>query len=196
MPDEEVREVGPLLFRHDLHEIDFDLDRVVFFGESYPLAHATHMGIDHNPGNSKGVSENDIGRLPSDAGKGHHLLQRFRYVTPEPSQQLLAAFLDGFGLIPVEARGSNVLFQFWQISLCVVFCRSVLLEQGGGDLIHPDVRTLGREDRGNEKLERAGERESDRRVGDAFGKNLDDVFHPFGVGFLVHDLLSCKKVFI
>ena len=94
MPDEKVREMGPLLFRHDLHEIELDLDRVVFFGETYPLAHATHMGIDHNPGNSKGVSENDIGRLPPDAGKGHHLLQGSWNFTPEPANQLLAAFLD------------------------------------------------------------------------------------------------------
>ena len=112
MPDEKVREVGPLLFGHDLHEVELDLDRIVFFGESNPLAHAVHMGIDHNSGNSKGVSKNDIGRLSSDTGKGHHLLQGFWNFTPEPANQLLATFLDGFGLIPVEARGPNVLLQF------------------------------------------------------------------------------------
>ena len=77
MPDEKVREVGPLLFGHDLHEVELDLDRIVFFGESNPLAHPMHMCIDHNPRNSEGIPEDDIGRLPSDAGQDHHLLQGF-----------------------------------------------------------------------------------------------------------------------
>ena len=112
MPDEEVREVGPLLFGHDLHEVGLDLDRIIFLGESNPLAHAMHMCVDYNPRDSEGIPEYDICRLPSDTGQCHHLLQRLWHVTPEPADQLLAAFLDGFGLIPVEACGSNFLLKF------------------------------------------------------------------------------------
>ncbi len=56
MPDEEVRKMGPLFFRDDLHQIEFDLDRIVILRQTDSLAYPVNMGIDRNTGYSKGIS--------------------------------------------------------------------------------------------------------------------------------------------
>jgi len=37
MPDQEIREMGPLLLWNDLHQVEFDLNRVILSGQSDPL---------------------------------------------------------------------------------------------------------------------------------------------------------------
>ncbi len=63
--------MGPLLPGNDLHEVEFDLDGVFVLCQSDSPADALNMGIDDDPGDSKSITQDDIGCLSSHARKGH-----------------------------------------------------------------------------------------------------------------------------
>jgi hypothetical protein len=48
--------MGPLFFGDDFHQIELNLDGIIVFGQTDPLAHSMNMGVDDNTGYSKGVS--------------------------------------------------------------------------------------------------------------------------------------------
>ncbi len=66
--------MGPFLLRNDLHQVEFNLHRVLVLCQPDPLAHSLDMGIHDDPRDSKGIAQDDIGRLPSNSGEGHQLL--------------------------------------------------------------------------------------------------------------------------
>jgi len=86
--------MGPLLFRNDLHQIELNLNGIVVFCQSDPLAHPADVGIDYDPRDSKGISEKDIGCLSSHTRECHQGLQRFRNLSSKSVHQLLARPLD------------------------------------------------------------------------------------------------------
>ena len=63
--------MGPFFLWNNLHEVELNLDWVILFRQSDPLAHSMDMGIDHDPGYVKGIPQDDIGCLPSYPGEDH-----------------------------------------------------------------------------------------------------------------------------
>ena len=74
MPDEKARKMGPLPLRNDLDQVEFNLHRVLIFCQTDPLAQSLDMGIDNDSRDSKGIPQDDIGRLSANSGEGHQLL--------------------------------------------------------------------------------------------------------------------------
>src|SRR4030042_3013843 len=75
MPDEKIRKMGPLLLWNDLHEVELNLHRVIVLCQPDPLAHPLDMGVNHNTGNTEGIPQDDIGRLPADSAGRHQFRQ-------------------------------------------------------------------------------------------------------------------------
>ena len=56
--------------RHELHQVGFDLHRVVVRGEAEPAAEPADVRVDHHAGRfAEGDAEHDVGRLAADAGE-------------------------------------------------------------------------------------------------------------------------------
>ena len=65
------------------------------------------------------------------------------------------------GLVPVKARGPDVVLELGEIRLGISAGIGVFSEKRPRYLIHPHVRALGRENGGHQKLQRIGELQSD-----------------------------------
>jgi hypothetical protein len=48
--------MGPLFFRNDFHQIELHLDGIIVLRQTNSLAYPADMSIDHDAGNSKGIS--------------------------------------------------------------------------------------------------------------------------------------------
>src|SRR4030042_3926305 len=104
--------MGPLLLWNDLHQVEFDLDRIAVLRQTDPLADPLDMGIHRDSRNPKGIAQDDIGCLPSHTREGHQFLQGLRDLSSESCQQLLAALPYGLRIISVESRRSDLLLDF------------------------------------------------------------------------------------
>src|SRR4030067_1298427 len=105
----------PLLLGDDLHQIEFNLCRIIVIRQTNSLTHPVNMSIDRNAGTSKGISQNDIRCLPAHSWKGDQFLQGFWDVSLKPFYQFLTTFLNRLGFISIESGWPDLLFQFGQI---------------------------------------------------------------------------------
>src|SRR5574341_1659412 len=87
---------------------------------------------------------------------------------------LAAAIVDRLGLVTVKIDLADLAFEFYRRDLRVVCGRAVGLEQLDGDLIDQIVARLGREDQGDEQLQRSGEIEIELGVGMDSFEGFDD----------------------
>ena len=71
MPDEPVTPVGPMLTRHQLHQIELNFFRVFVFRETKPLRQPDHVRVHYDPFvPMKRIAQYHIGGLTPDAWQG------------------------------------------------------------------------------------------------------------------------------
>jgi hypothetical protein len=110
------------------------------------------VGINGQPGNPKGVTQNYVGGFTADSGESHQLLKAVRDLTAVVVDKPTGTGSQVFGLGPIQAAGFDQFFNgadggqshgsgIWKG-----------LKQGWGDLINPAVSTLGRQNGGHQKL--------------------------------------------
>src|SRR3989454_4927540 len=104
-----VRGPGPSALRQQALQRDFDLLRIVRVDQAQPLRDPCDMGVDHHPGDSEAVAQNDVGRLPPDALQSDQLLHGPGHFPAEPADQGLAGLDEAPGLRLVEPGRSNLL---------------------------------------------------------------------------------------
>ena len=107
------------------------------------------MGI-HNgaAGDMEHVTEDQVGGLAADAGKGGELLHGGRDLTVMLFQQDFGTRhnIPGFGMI--EAAGMDILLHFRDVGGCKVFQGGIAGKESWGDLIDTLIRALGSETNG------------------------------------------------
>jgi len=151
--DQPVRKVDPFFFRNPLHQILFDMLRILAGGQPEQFTDPRHVRIDDNTtGNAKRSSQQDIGRFSTNTGQGHQLRKRLWQ-----GSSVLFGHSSGhsdqvFGFIAVKARRADDFFQFILPGLRKILCRRVSGEESRGHQVDAFVRTLCRKDRRDQKL--------------------------------------------
>lgn len=85
--DDLVRERDPAILRKNLHEVLFDLNGIVIFGEIQALGNPLDVGIDDDArGDSEGRSQYDVGRFAGRSGDGEELLDGLRDLAVEAQE--------------------------------------------------------------------------------------------------------------
>ena len=142
MQQQSLRDGCPLRPWHQLLQIFFYTFGIIRFGQSKPLGHAFHMGIDNNTGLSKCISQNDIRRFSADARQCNQFLHCLRNLRLELFGHGLAASKKMFGLILIEARRPYELFEFGQLGGCQLCWSRISAKEWRSHLIHPLIRAL------------------------------------------------------
>src|SRR6185312_5139418 len=109
--DEQVREHRPPVAGKEPNQVSLDLHWINLPGERQPLGDAAHMRIDDHPFVfSKGVAEDDVGRLSPHAGEGDERLQVVRHAAGMPLGDRGRHADETLGLVAKEARRLDDLF--------------------------------------------------------------------------------------
>ena len=121
VPDELVGEFDPGRLWDPLHEVELDLYRVVFLGQSDSLREPFYMCVHDDSRYAEGISQHDIRRLSSHAGQFD---QRFHCVRDLAVVILDNSFAAGFYvfcLVAIKPGGTNQFFQSLYRDLGKVF---------------------------------------------------------------------------
>ena len=149
-----MRGPGPSALRQQALQRDFDFLRIVRVDQAQPLRDPCDMGVNHHPGDSEAIAQNDVGRLPPDALQSDQLFHGPGHFPAEPADQGLAGLDKAPGLRLVESSRSNLLLQSGRARLRVVLGRLKLGKEPLRHLVHPLIRALGRQDGRHQQLER------------------------------------------
>ncbi len=113
------------------------------------------MCVDHHTGgNSIRRAEDDIGRLATDAGKLHEGVEILGNLALVFVDQFGAAGLDVLRLVAIEARAFDRLFNLGERRGGEIGRSFIFFEQVLADDVDSFVGTLGRENCGDQQLER------------------------------------------
>ena len=125
------------------------------------------MGVDDDPrGDPEGVAEDDVGRLPADAGQAVRASRSARDLAavvarraprPSPTRFFALARKKPVEWIRASTSARSAAGQRRRVGEAG--------EEGGGDQVDPGVGALGREDRRDEELIRARWSRAQRAVG-------------------------------
>lgn len=164
VPDQSMPDMGPLLLRHDFHQVSLDFDSIfsVFAppGKPQPSGQAADVRIhDDTLVDPESGAEYHIGRFSRDAGKRSQALHGFRDFPCKIVNDLPCCLLDVFGFLSEEAGRVNDSFHLLTRRLRQRLGRLVLPEENRCDLVDGFIRGLGRQDRGHEKLIRTSVRQ-------------------------------------
>ena len=151
--DGAMTEDRPLFFGNRAHQIPFHFDGILFFGKSQTPAQTADMRIDRNPWNAETISENDVGRLTSDAWKRHEIVQIAGHLSAELFDDDVAALFDVFRLVAKESRRLNEFLEFVQIRAGEIFGRGVAGKQRRSHHVDAFVGALRRQDGGDQQLQ-------------------------------------------
>ena len=122
-------------------------------------------------------ADDDVRRLARDAGQPEQVVEPRRHLAAVVLDQDAHRAAQRLGLLPEEAGGEDVALELLDRHREVVLGSAVLDEEILRDAVDVHVRRLRREHHGDEQLERAAERQRDRRVGVLDGEPLDDRPH-------------------
>ncbi len=114
---------------HDFHEIEFDLFRIVFLGQTDQIGQSLDMRINDDPRNPKGLSQNEVGCFSADSWKGYQRLELGWDLSVETSRKLRAEAFDGFGLVSKKPGGTDVLLKLAQFGASIILGGSVFLKE-------------------------------------------------------------------
>ena len=154
VPDHLMRKVDPVFPGKKGHEIKFNLDRITLLGKAYTLRQAFYVRIHNDSRDGKSAPKYDIRRLSPDSGEFNQGLHIVRNFSTMPLQKGLAASLDTFCLVAIKTGGADHFLQVGDGDFCKVFCRAQFFKECLGYLVDPLVGALGRQDGGNQKLQR------------------------------------------
>ena len=178
--DHTMAENRPFLFRNQLHQIAFDLHRVGFNRQSHAPAETADVRINGNAGHAEGVAQNDVRGLKTDAGQRRQFLHRGGHLSTMFGDELLTTELDTASFVAEEAGRLNKAFQLGAVGVGKSRGVGIAREQSRRHQIDAGVGALGRQDGGNEQLQRTVENESAWRFRIKAGQSADDAA---GAGF-------------
>src|SRR3984885_5479680 len=145
----------PPVLRNDLHQILLDLLRSRLFGQLQPSRQPHHMRIDNPPPrNSKPRPQPPLPGLPSHPRQPQNLLHRLRNLPPKLLHHNPCRPLNRLRLIPKKSRSPNQLLKLRQGSRSHRLRSRKRLEQLRRDQVHPNIRTLRRQNRRHSQLPR------------------------------------------
>ena len=153
--------------------------RSIFTGSSSfvkpePLREAADVRVDDDALGVPELGRHDVRSLPRNARKLDELIERRRYLAVEIVDEHPHRPAQRLRLLPVEARREDVALELFLRHREVVLGCVVLLEERRGHPVHVHVGGLRGQHHRDEQLERARERERDRRIRVLDGKPLDD----------------------
>ena len=164
MKDENVTGMAPFFLRQQAAKIVLDLYRIALPGPTQARRHPFDVGVNHHSGDVEGIAEHHVGGLSADTGKRRQFLH-------SPWDFAGVAVEDGgcatdqvSSLVAIKSDRTDVLFQFCRVGTCVGFDGGILSEQIFGDLVHPHVGALSRENRGHQKFKGARKLKRDVRI--------------------------------
>jgi hypothetical protein len=142
------------LGRENFAKLPLDFFRLLqVIHQAEAVGDADAVGI-HNgaAGDMEHVTEDQVGGLAADAGKGGELLHGGRDLTVMLFQQDFGTRhnIPGFGMI--EAAGMDILLHLGDIGYGEIFQSGIAGKEGRGDLIDTLIRTLGGKTDGKEEL--------------------------------------------
>jgi hypothetical protein len=153
--DQAVAQVNPFGAGDHRHQVELDRHGHLVGGQSQPASQPLDVGVNHDTrGDPECGSQYHVGRLAADTGQLRQGFQVARNLAVELLDQVAGHRLDVPGLGAEETRRSNQLRELTQIADRHAPRVGEPLKQGGRDQVDPDVGTLGRKDRRDQKLKR------------------------------------------
>src|SRR6266568_4172524 len=151
--DDLVRVVNPLLSRNHLHQILFNIPRVLRPRKLQPPRDPVHVRIDHDSfGLPEPRSQHHVCRLSRHSRQREQLIHLIGNFAAELLHHLASGPHNGLRLVPEESRSDDHRLQFLRLNLRQRSRCRILLEQRRGHHIYPHVRTLRRKNRRNQQL--------------------------------------------
>ena len=131
--------------------------------------------IDRDAGHAERVAEDDVGRLAADAGQVHQFLERSRHLAAVLARRAPGSTPECSSPCSGRSRWSGSSSSRSASSASAnAFGGREAGEQGRRDQVHPLVGALGREDRGDEQLQRRPEIEAALRVRVGVGQGVEE----------------------
>lgn len=150
--DDQMRIERPVFFRHQLHQIEFDLRRIRVTRQAQKPVDADHVCVHRDPRDPERIPQNDIGRFSADSRDCCKIFHAGRHLPAEPLQDRFRGPENALCLVPVKPRTSNRFLDFARIRGGEDPDTSIFFEKIRRDPIHKLVRALGRENRCYQKL--------------------------------------------
>ena len=143
----------PLAFGNEAGDVRLDLDGILASAPRPAPCEAADVGVDGDSGHAKRISEDDVRRLPSDAGKLDELFQGPRHLAAVVRAQR-GGKADARGRLgSVEAKGMENVFELKAVRVGKGLRSGIGFEKARGDGVDSRVRGLRREDGGHQQLE-------------------------------------------
>src|SRR3990172_7656714 len=139
---EQMAEPDLFLIGYQGIQVKLNLIRVRLGTEPQTLREASHVGVHADRRLAIGVAPQDVGRLPAHPWQGQEILECPRDLALEPGDDLLTTLLNGFGLVPVKARGADLFLEDGPVRTGPVLRRSILSKETRRDLVHALIGTL------------------------------------------------------
>ena len=144
MPDQQVREINPVLLRHDFHKRTFDLLRRADARETHASGKSRDVGVhNYTIGNTEGRAENDIGGLAPDAFELQEFGHRARHLPAMSFGDRPATIANRAGFVAKKTCGMNERLKFTGRAGRKVGGGPIAGENGRSDLINAYVCALG-----------------------------------------------------
>ena len=171
---------------NELHEILLHLHGIAVGREAEAQAKASHVGIDDDAlVDVEGIAKDDVGGLASGSGNCGEFLHGGGDFASVAFHERRAHTAERLGFIPIESGGADDFLEFLLWDSCVVGGGLAALEEHLRHHVHPDIRALRGEDRGDEEFQRILEVEF------AVGVRIDPgefLRKPFGAFFFGHGM--------
>lgn len=172
------RPAAALVFGDDIHQVEFQFNRVGVGGQPQPPRQPYHVRIADDALDAEAIAQNNIGGFASNAGKREQFIHCLRDNPAEAVDKQLAGFLDAGRLVAIKARRADILFEFFARQGNPVFGFAVLLKQRFGDDIDPGIGALSGKNRGNQQFQRIGMVEGDFGVRITLTQNREKLQYP------------------
>ena len=104
---------NPELLREHFHQLEFRLRRIGRICQAQSIRNPFYMGIHHDRGDMKNISQNQIPRLAADTGEGGERVDILRNLTPVLFDQNRCASFDILRLVVIKAGRMNILFEIF-----------------------------------------------------------------------------------
>ena len=158
MKDEQMRQQGPQVARHQDHQILLNCIGIFRSGQTQTLRQAFDMRIDRYALRAmEDIPQNDVGRFAPHSRKLHEFVHGGRNFTTVACQEHVAAALNTVGFLAIETSGLNIPGQLVEVGRGIVRRRTVLLKQTARDGVDALIGTLGGQNRGNQEFQGRGE---------------------------------------
>lgn len=157
MPHHVMREHRVVLRGEQRSNIGFDLVRILLSGPSEAAGQAPEVSIDRYAGDTEGISEYHVGRLPSDTWQRHEFVEARRDLPCIVVTKPLPDLLNRVRLLTKETRGRDEGLELLAIGPCITRSIRVGREQCRGHLVDSLVGALGAEHGGYQQLQRRSE---------------------------------------